>query len=480
MGEQVFVISDLHIGGEPGFQLVLPPGQARLAGFIRSATARHRAERPAHIVLAGDVVDFLAELPFAAFTADESAATRKLARILDDTAVIWDALRAHVQAGAPLTVMLGNHDIELSLPGPRRLFLERLSRGAVEFLDDDQAFTRGPLLIEHGNRYDGWNVVDFDGLRRLRAALSRRESATRFVAQPGSELVATLMNPLKQKYSFVDLLKPETESVPPLLALLEPALLSDLRRIYELARLARRAQSAEGGRASRSLDPLEPSSDILGGGAGVDPMLALTEEMAADPDGSQLAEDGAPGAAAEAVRGRSRGLDDLLGFAELWATARFSKNRSNTMLRKLRRALLAQAGSAAQALHTNYEQDSYLRAARDSASRGFEVVIYGHTHLAKRVDLGGALYLNTGTWADLMTLPALTLDFAADEEQVLDELRAFADDLAANRLDGYRRSLTTFACVELTDDLRLASSDVFRFTDSGESVPIPDGLLPVR
>ena len=41
-----------------------------------------------------------------------------------------------------------------------------------------------------------------------------------------------------------------------------------------------------------------------------------------------------------------------------------------------------------QALHTAYEQDSYLDAARDSAQRGFQVVIYGHTHLAKRVDLG--------------------------------------------------------------------------------------------
>lgn len=469
MGERLFVISDLHLGGEPGFQMVLPSGQARLAAFIRRVTSQHSRDRAAHLVLAGDIVDFLSEAPFAAFTADDGEATRKLGRILSDTAVIWDALCAHVQAGAPLTVMLGNHDIELSLPGPRRLLMNRLSRGAVDFLDDDRAFTRGPLLVEHGNRYDGWNVVDHDGLRQLRAATTRREAVRGPVIQPGSEMVATLMNPLKQKYSFIDLLKPETETVPPLLALLEPALLSDLRHIYDVARLGRRAGQA---RTSRDLDGLDAPPDAAAVRSAK--LLALTEDLAAP-----TAEVGSPAEdpAQASALGRSRGFSELLDFASMWISARFSADRGTPLLRKLRTALLAHAGSATVAMHTGFEQDSYLDAAREAAGRGFQVVIFGHTHLVKRIDLGGSLYLNTGTWADLMSLPKHTLDLAADESLALRELAEFADDLASNRLDRYRSSFSTFACIDLTDDLHLAGADVLRFTDQGESEAIPDGVL---
>ncbi len=467
MSERVFVISDLHLGGEPGFQMVPPAGQACLAAFIRRVTGQHSSERAAHLVLAGDIVDFLAETPFAALTTDEGEAVRKLSRILADTALIWDALAAHVQAGASLSLLLGNHDIELSLPGPRRLLLERLGHGAVNFLDDDRAWVRGPLLIEHGNRYDGWNAVDHDGLRRLRAALSRREEAPAIAIQPGSEMVATLMNPLKRKYSFIDLLKPETETVPPLLALLEPALVSDLRRMYELARLGFRADQAQGARDLSALDAgAAPTQSAR--------LLALTESLASSGSVTASAEAGESQGSVEAG---SRGLSELLDFASMWLAARTSSRRSAPLLRRLRTALLAQAGSAMQALHTAYEQDSYLDAARASAQRGFQVVIYGHTHLAKRVDLGGALYLNTGTWADLMTLPAHTLDLAADEPLVLSELAEFAEDLAHNQLDRYRRRLASFACVDLTADLRIASADIFRFTDHGEAAPIPDGVL---
>ena len=53
------------------------------------------------------------------------------------------------------------------------------------------------------------------------------------------------------------------------------------------------------------------------------------------------------------------------------------------------------------------EQPEWLRHAQALAEGGFRAVVFGHTHLAKQVPLaGGAVYLNTGTWADLMRLPA--------------------------------------------------------------------------
>ena len=70
--------------------------------------------------------------------------------------------------------MLGNHDIELSLPGTRQLLLDRLGPGRIDFTYDNEALTIGPVLIEHGNRFDAWNAVPHGALRRLRSQLSRR------------------------------------------------------------------------------------------------------------------------------------------------------------------------------------------------------------------------------------------------------------------------------------------------------------------
>jgi UDP-2,3-diacylglucosamine pyrophosphatase LpxH len=262
MEQRLFIISDLHLGGmppsadSPGFQMCSEAGAQRLAAFIAWASTHRSADRSLHLVLAGDVVDFLAEEePFESFTADDERARRKLARAMDRTRLVWEALSAFVAAGNELTVMLGNHDIELALPGPRRELLQqlgrdRLERWKVEFLDDNRAFVSGPLLVEHGNRYDKWNVVPHDVLRQARSAVSRGEPIRQLPEIAGSELVAQLVNPLKKRYGFLDLLKPEDETVLSLLAVLEPTALKHFPKLVALARKAGRntfdAQAVEG------------------------------------------------------------------------------------------------------------------------------------------------------------------------------------------------------------------------------------------
>src|SRR5262249_11403638 len=76
--------------------------------------------------------------------------------------------------------------------------------------------------IEHGNRYDTWNMVPHNLLRHVRAKLSRGEKPRRYPKVPGSVLVCKVVNGLKKKYRFVDLLKPETEAVLPALPALDP------------------------------------------------------------------------------------------------------------------------------------------------------------------------------------------------------------------------------------------------------------------
>src|SRR5450631_1702717 len=232
----IYVISDFHLGGSPGenggvgYQMCPPRNQRKLAQFIQVLPPCDE-QTEVHLVIAGDMVDFLAEKPFAAFTDDPNAARLKLEHIIETSRPVWDALSDFVgRRGGALTLMLGNHDIELCLPGVRQLLNSTIGSGRLEFLYDNQAWTYGPVLVEHGNRFDAWNAVAHGALRRFRSQLSRGAIPSPFTAMPGSRLVVEVMNPLKGDYSFIDLLKPETAGVLPILSALGAG---SLRRIWK-------------------------------------------------------------------------------------------------------------------------------------------------------------------------------------------------------------------------------------------------------
>jgi UDP-2,3-diacylglucosamine pyrophosphatase LpxH len=223
MARDIFVIPDLHIGGGEGFQMLGAAGQARLADFGRWLAERQRSGQSVELVLAGDIVDFLAEEPWEAFTHDENVALVKLDRIVQRTRPIWQAWAELVAAGGRLIFLLGNHDIERCFPKLVARIRELMGEGQVQFVHDNQALVLGGgILIEHGNRYDGWNRVQHDDLRAIRSAFSRREEAGDIAVQPGSELVVRLMNDVKQQVAFIDLLKPEGGALVPLLVALAP------------------------------------------------------------------------------------------------------------------------------------------------------------------------------------------------------------------------------------------------------------------
>jgi len=146
-----------------------------------------------------------------------------------------------------------------------------------------------------------------------------------------------------------------------------------------------------------------------------------------------------------------------------------------TQLDRLLTALRARSVAAWQALDVNREVSTYLRPAEAAARRGFQLIVYGHTHLVKRVPLlvaGPAVYLNTGTWADLMQVPEAVVE--GDKAEARRQLDAFTDDLVANRLERWRRQIPTFARIEL--DAKV-TGDVY-FYDGGDRVErVPDGRL---
>ncbi len=458
-------------------------GRAALRRFVAWAGQQGRPGQNVHLVIAGDLVDFLAEEReggFQPFTSDNERARAKLELILSDTREVWSALSDFVKNGHSLTILLGNHDLELSLPGPRRLLLDTLGPGRVEFLYDNQALTLGPVLVEHGNRYDDWNAVPHDDLREVRSRLSRGESAT-FDPLPGSRMVVELVNPIKETLAFVDLLKPEDAALLPFLALFAPnrfrAASAALKNRIRSLRVRYGAGQQPKDRNYIGLTTGEATSMAAPIGTGSDSddiLLQLAEEAAAGGDPNMAS------------------IGDALSFLTRWkipAANAYHERQLDLLLRTLR----AFRKSTEIAFNLDAEKEQYLAGATESAAHGFKVIVYGHTHLAKKVNLRGrksadgtridneAVYLNSGTWADLMAVPkdALGAEGESVSVQARERLRGFADDLVANRVESWRRLLPTFADVSIHESGSV-EAEVCLLDELGQSIPITSEIIRNR
>lgn len=476
--QRIFVISDLHLGGRPGFQCFT--SAQRLSAMIRWVAAQQTHAQDVHLVVAGDIVDFLAEEPFSAFTCDEDAVVRKLESAMDCTLPVWEALRELGRTGAKLTLQLGNHDLELSLPLPRRLLLEYLGHGQLEFLYDNQALAIGPVLIEHGNRYDRWNAVAHDELRRIRSALTRGEEPITFSPPPGSLLVEQVMNPLKRKYSFVDLLKPETAAVLPLLAVLEPWAAKRIRQLLRGALASKFRRVDENGvpkAAGYRGDPPQESAVASAGSERASFSLSDADQLLVQETmrlgGTPLREEEATTLARREGESADRGLSESMAEAQASLLVLWAANQDRPQqVRRLQQAWRLLVEHHHRTFSISEEAPEYLRAAQALAGRGFKAVVFGHTHLAKQIQLDfGVRYLNTGTWADLMRVPAHLL--IQDDAKAEQELAAFVEDLASNRIAHWRYQVPSFAQIDLRPDGEV-DAEVLVWRDEGRPLKLKE------
>lgn len=451
MHEKIFVISDLHLGGGEGFQMCSANGRELLTDFIGWVTKQHTASTDVHLVIAGDSIDMLAERDpdggYSAFTEDEMCALGKLNRILDSSALIWKALGELLRAGARLTLMSGNHDVEMSYPALRSRLARVIGGGKFEFIYDNEAFSEGSFLVEHGNRYDGFNQVDYDGLRRIRSHLSRREATDGDIAiQPGSELVARVMNRIKETYPFVDLLKPETSGVVPILAALDGKIWAKAGPVIKTAAKAWARGRADGEGIPNRKEFIAACSV----GTPYDVSTPLP-----DQDLFELA---------DSLSNEDAGSESVAWFDEL---------KIDLLLRAFRKRREKESNTFA----VDREAKGYLVPATAAARRGFNVVVMGHTHLAKQVPLdGGGLYLNTGTWADLMCIPDSVHEGSREEGRVA--LQAFLEDIKSNNISRYRRPVPTFALLE--KGLGGGVGQVLFYDGDGKVEPVSTGGLLSR
>jgi len=506
---EVFIISDLHIGGrfpetegDRGFRMMTRPDV--LTDFIKEVAtkAKSAAENEAlptiELVINGDFIDFLAEshqddngqpvwVPFIENPERAVAVFKEIADRGPD-APIFDALAALLEAGGQLTILLGNHDLELSLPPVRAAFEQRIGlqpHHRYRFLYDGEAYIVGDALIEHGNRYDSFNVVNHDALRRLRSFMSRHQhehlGRAKFRAPAGSHVVAEVMNPFKADYAFVDLLKPESEAFVALILALEPDTRKDLARLATLA-----AEAATHGMAEPAVSKRKGDIASTGGSTGrprgmASGMASRTRPRRSEGDDAlreALAQVWSPEVLESALSTtRTAAGQDIAGG--LPAGVRgvldlFRKGHNQVFedrLEQVRQAVRALEDPDKDFSSSSIDKKGrYFKAARDlaiaSGEQRFRYVVFGHTHFAKDVPVqegeeDGPRYLNTGTWANLMRFPKKL--FSESELEARDALEAFFVDLLYNRLQQYIEFHPTYVRLAVGDDGRVAEAKLNKF-----------------
>lgn len=441
--QEVYVVSDLHLGGEAPFQ-IFREGPA-LAAIIDELRESAVAGSKRAFVINGDFVDFLAEQPARHF--DPLDAGRKLRRISQDPAFepVFAALRRFVRTpGCLLGIVLGNHDIELALPWVRQELLDILcggddaAAGRVHWALDGQGLllrmrsADGPrVFCTHGNEVDGWNVVEHEALRKFGRAAQRGEPLDlQYKPNPGSRMVIDVMNEVKKRYPFVDLLKPETEAVVPILATLEPNLLRKLGDIAEFrVRTAANDARIAAGLLGKAAELDEWQQD---GSGSMYATVMKAEAQAAKYGEVQALLD----TAEERFRAGHFAMDlvDVIergGTLGVWNAVRSYATSRGDKVEALRGHLSDLAED--RSFDLSDEDPTYI-SLNEKVSTTVDFLVTGHTHLARAItrDFARSYYYNTGTWARVFRIEPDVLQDASAFRRLFTALSAGA----VSALDG--------------------------------------------
>jgi len=338
-----------------------------------------------------------------------------------------------------VTILGGNHDPELALHNVQtrleqelkifspQLHLRWLTNGEGALFNVGDA----KVLIEHGDQYDPWNWIDHEALRRAICLASRGISyADIYNSPPGSRLVINRLSRIRKDFNWIETLQPLTPSLLPLmLEVILPA--ADSKTRNQLLNAVREFKDF----GKRSL--IEKTLTLLKSRArywdyagyekqGLVEWLAQynnqekTWSIAADVD--------------DVLRRAAKRLRNLYSDARLRKAARLSS------------------------FFQIEAEDEQLPRVTELIGYGSDLVLHGHTHAAKAYAVDRGLYVNTGTWTRLTTLPASDAD---DDEWI-----AFLDKLKTNKADYFDRP--TFARIRTISDTPTAS--LCEWTSSGPKV----------
>jgi UDP-2,3-diacylglucosamine pyrophosphatase LpxH len=220
LDQLTLIVSDLHLGAEP--QLDDFYADEEFADFLRFHTAQHAR---LHLVIAGDWIDFLQIDPaperraaredleeIYSLRVTEAQAVHAVERTIARHPRFFRALGELLGEATQhrLTVMRGNHDIELAFPQVQARIRAELGNPAATRLLFPPGGLWVPelgLYVEHGCQFDPWNSfarLDDPFLDRKRRALE---------VPFGSVVVKTFWNRVEREFPYIDKIRPMADSV---------------------------------------------------------------------------------------------------------------------------------------------------------------------------------------------------------------------------------------------------------------------------
>jgi len=424
--DAVHVLSDIHMGGQPGFQILRET--ARLANHVLRL-AQQRPEAEVALVLNGDVFDTLAE-DIKGYVAIDDAVDA-VGRIMDVTFKgIWDALAAFVHTPRrTLVFVIGNHDIEIAFPPVQRLVVARLAgddpvaRARIEFSTLGAGYTclvgGARVYCTHGNEVDAWNYNRYEDLARVARRMNAAQPFDPADWQPnaGTKMVKEVMNAVKRRYAWIDLLKPETSAAVGTLMVIDPGQMKKIGELVGIVGEKIKGGTQIDGRLSGdgfvppAAGAAPPSLEQLLG-----PNLLAARAVKPVADDMLLASEqrlrgGAEAAAPEATLGTGQLVWDRLTG---WITG---VDPAEALRRALKDWLRGD-----QTFDISQRDDTYVDVMKN-VGPAIDIVVTGHTHLARGIDLGGGrLYFNSGTWIRLMRFTEAMLKDTASFKAVYDTL----------------------------------------------------------
>jgi UDP-2,3-diacylglucosamine pyrophosphatase LpxH len=405
--DELHVVSDLHLGGKPGFQIFCQGDT--LANFI--GMCAQPSDRKVGLVLNGDIVDFLAEAPAAYL--DPKSAIDKLERIFYADAAfsgVWSALQGFVaQPNRRLVLVLGNHDVELALPHVTEWILEKLSRkesaarGRVTTCFDGAGF---PCLVGnkrvfciHGNDVDIWNGVNQRQLRDFSFAINKGEEPTKWEPNAGTRMVIDVMNGIKRDYPIVDLLKPEVEAVVPILLALDAGRLREISKILTVAAyLSKDAAKHSLGLEHMTTESPESEEEVMAAFLNKYFEYEVAKPLDADSPISESYD------TIEEARGpefESTAEEELLSPFD-YLPAIFSNKKNK--VEKLRKALKKNLEGDPSFVLT--QKDDMFKKMKKEIGSKVNYLVTGHSHKERAIErkAPGCYYFNSGTWIRLIQL----------------------------------------------------------------------------
>jgi UDP-2,3-diacylglucosamine pyrophosphatase LpxH len=414
---RTLVISDLHLGNGGKYDAFAAEDELPL--FLD----RH-AKEPTHVFVNGDSVDFLMnEDPL---EMDRARAAQQAKDIVANpaTAGVLRAFGGVLARGGAVTIRLGNHDLELSLPEVQDVIARALGQpadvaGRLEFqlgAEPKRLDVGGAkILVTHGEHNDGWNKVDYAQLVK---------APEKYVYTAGSRLVKQVMNPLTRELGmrFMNFLKPDFQG---------GALTGLAVNATMVKALFKKASLDIGWQLFKRIGSL-PSFDDDGTGAGAN--LGLSDRI------------GAAGLSAE----EQAELESLMGDEGGVASFADDGEVSTWSVKIARAALSAYAGFQRKVAGTTGDtffdltpdKGEWEDAGRLAKKYSTGAVVYGHTHAARWREAEGVVFANTGTWIWLMQLPD-SRESDATWADFINELRSNPTlDRARQKIAKTRKRLT--------------------------------------